>query len=304
MIMRLLYTTLAFLCFWNTGFSQSYIPLLNQNFFWDIGYYEQGHICDLNDNSAPNRFFINEDTTISNKIYRVFWQYDYYTEGNSQPLCPPFIIDTIAKRSGVLMREDITQQKVYRYDQNTKSEYLLYDFSVNIGDSVYLHDLDGQYGMIYKIDTIVTGDGVQRRRFYQDIEHGGESYYVEGIGGVQGFFNSPVSFFENGWVPLCVKTKDDIIIEGYNDCSASFTSIDNYSDHNQTISIWPSQVVNTVNIFSPVSQEVFIYDLLGHQVYTNTINKGENSLHLDFLSSQVYIVKASRSNMSKKIMKL
>lgn len=302
--MKSFYTLVFFLSFSALSFGQSYIPLLNENLYWDVAAYSQGHICDFHDNIVPERYFIAGDIDFSNKTYKYFSSFRLQPEHGSQPVCPPFVIDTIVRATGIFLREDILEQKVYRYDTQQNEEYLLFDFSLNIGDSVYIHDFGPKYATIYKIDTVQTNDGKFRRRFFHDYELSGESYYIEGIGGVQGFFISPVSFFENGYFTMCVKTKENTEITNENGCY-TFTAINEFNNPKlSTLRIYPNQVEDNLTIISSFNETIIMYDLLGNVVYSTEITKGENTIDLSFLSPQVYIVRGSKNVAGKKIVKL
>jgi hypothetical protein len=300
--MKSFYTLVFFLSFSTVSLAQSYIPLLNENLYWDVAAYSQGHICDFHDNLVPERYFIAGDIDFSNKTYKYFSSFRFQPEHGSQPICPPFVIDTIARATGIFLREDILEQKVYRYDTEQNEEYLLFDFSVNIGDSVYIHDFGPTYATINKIDTIQTNDGKLRRRFFHNYELTGESYYIEGIGGVQSFFISPVSFFENGYFTMCVKTRENSEITNENGCY-TFTAINDFDNSKiPTLRIYPNQIEDDLTIISAVNQTINIYDLLGNAVYSEVITKGKTVVDLSFLTPQLYIVKGN--TVSKKIMKL
>ena len=73
------------------------------------------------------------------------------------------------------IRQDTQEKKVFVIPFFTNQEYLLYDFSLGIGDS-----LEGY--LITTVDSILVGDGSYRRR----IHFGGE-FLIEGIGSTNGF---------------------------------------------------------------------------------------------------------------------
>jgi hypothetical protein len=303
--MKLLYTTLALFCFSIVGLSQSYIPLLNENNYWDVATYSQGHICDFSDSAVPERYFISGEVVLNNKTYKAFSSYKFYPKEGSQPVCPPFIVDTIAVATGVYLREDVNQQRVYRYDTQENNEYVLFDFSVSIGDTVYLNQLD-QERIIAAIDTLQTNDGIKRRRFSYTTSSSPEEGYVEGIGGPQGFFIDPIPFFENGYFVMCVKSKDDEVILSNRGCY-SFTTINSLSSSKNYLKIYPNLVDDVVTIDSPTNQDMVVYNLVGNSVFTQKLVKGKNTIDLTHLKPQFYLIKAVDDigdMVVKKIMKL
>ncbi len=66
-----------------------------------------------------------------------------------------------------LIREDSAASKVYLLDTDENHEYLLYDFTLSVGDSAYVYHPDGCSGYIYvdTVDTVSALDGTPLRRY-------------------------------------------------------------------------------------------------------------------------------------------
>lgn len=80
-----------------------------------------------------------------------------------------------------LLREDITAQKVYYNYGGT--EYMLYDFSLEVGDeaSVYgiglLHDI-----VVTEVTTTMVGGDERKKIIFDEPEGWGLGYWIEGVG--------------------------------------------------------------------------------------------------------------------------
>ncbi len=81
-------------------------------------------------------------------------------------------------------------QKVY-LKQNDGEEILLYDFSLNLGDTFQINQIPCQLKVV-EIDTIKLNNEELRKRMrleLLDFPEWGSTYWIEGIGSLQGVFN-------------------------------------------------------------------------------------------------------------------
>lgn len=197
--MKNLFTLLFFVNLCSTALSQEYIPLIDEGKTWTVGSHGMGLICDFSDN--PEMYFFMGDTTFNSVTYKKVYAYNSTSiggNGNNPPFCPPFMIDNQYHPTEIYIREDAANQRVYRYyPGNTIPEELLFDFSLNIGDSLNGYEIDTIY-------TITTPDGVERRYF--GLEY--FVYMIEGIGGNWGPFTQPNIQFEGYDMLMCVKQGD------------------------------------------------------------------------------------------------
>lgn len=110
----LLFTGLMAVLLFKTALSQSnaYQPMLNSDAFWRIGEFSCGiFMSDIQVTS--------QDTSIDGQLYKIVTQ-NYEWDGPSHQL---------------YIREDVNTRRVYRYSLNLQAELLIYDFSLNQGDS-------------------------------------------------------------------------------------------------------------------------------------------------------------------------
>ncbi len=144
-----------------------YLPLFAPNKTWNVmipgeydDYYEQVLTID------STNYFININDTIYYSILdNNYFEYGYF-------------------------REDKLEQKIYKRDNESSNEILIYDFSMEVGDSI--PTCEGSY--IY-MDSIKTEDffGVERNVYYlTDKGHEGNIVWIEGIGSLAGV---PFSYY-------------------------------------------------------------------------------------------------------------
>ena len=104
----------CFLFIQTTVYSQSYIPLLNQKNEWHLGY------CDEND-CYKDVYHTVGDTIVNGNTYKVLDGYHYISKT-------------------FWLRENVQEKKVYIKTilNEPTEETLLYDFNLEVGDSMQL----------------------------------------------------------------------------------------------------------------------------------------------------------------------
>jgi len=82
------------------------------------------------------------------------------------------------------IRQDIAARKVYIIPPGASSEQLLYDFTMQVGDSVkgYIETYNGK-DVVESVDTVFTGNRYLKRWY---INHCYHIYFIEGIGSTYG----------------------------------------------------------------------------------------------------------------------
>jgi hypothetical protein len=304
--MKLLYTTLAFLCFWNTGFSQSYTPFLVEGKIWIVDYvYEpNGWGCgnQYEGGECLTEYYkLNGDTLINDTSYQILW---LKLRNNS----PHAINNNYGVfRKQAYLREDTSSQQVFMHQmsQNFESycgqspsfseakEVEIYDFSLNVNDT--LVRCTGSYKIREKhYEDVINSDTLVK--FNED--------YQEGIGG----FLGPTRYFnivDNESVNLqCVSLYGEIM---YGNCTAELMNMATVAVKKPTLHIYPNLVDDVVTIDSPSNQGMVIYNLVGNSVFTQKLVKGKNTIDLTHLKPQFYLIKAvddTGDMIVKKIMKL
>ncbi len=225
---QLLFAGLMIFLFFGTAKAQSnaYQPMLNSDAFWRIGEFSCGiFMSDIQVTS--------QDTLIDGQSYKIVTQtYEWGGPVNQ-----------------LYIREDVNARKVYRYSLNLQTELLIYDFSLNEGDSfdlaveswdntvvTYPHTIDS-------IGQVQLQNGLWHRHFFltrQAIPEDPSTYaysWIEGLGcdSLAVFNYMPYPWYST---LLCHKLKGEILwnvdLWGSTYCDFSFVSETPLSNNNLT----------------------------------------------------------------------
>lgn len=273
--------------------AQDYQPVITDGAFWDVGAYSQDNTFDcLTD---LTRYYIDEEITINDQEYKQLrYHFIINEQGNNDP-CPENSLVTQSDYvvDNVYIREDIVEKKVYLWSDlisGTYQEYLLYDFSLNIGDQMINPYNYG--GDIFIADIQIDDEG--KRTFFTN--NGYE--YTEGIGGISGLIAPLESQFEYYSELYCHGDNDQ-----QNGCLGVLAT-NSFVLNN--VSLYPNPVKNQLTIQSEIPLKVTISNALGKEVRSyDTINN--SNIDLSKLSQGIYFVKVvnveSKSEKTFKIVK-
>jgi hypothetical protein len=180
--MKKIITPAVFFCSFVGAYAQNYMPMPDSNFTWMVRH--------GNGEAWPTYYFYgmkNEDTVLAGQTYHKVFRSS----------------DTAFDQSEYFagLRQDVNTKRVYCYDHRIHGERILYDFSVQIGDTVrYLtgSSVDPFYavqGVVYSFDS-VNINGVYHRQIHFSM-FGSTSVWpfgtwVEGVGNLTlgGFYKS------------------------------------------------------------------------------------------------------------------
>jgi hypothetical protein len=138
--------------------------------------------------TVTNQYYINGDTSINNLLYKkVFNKRIIYTEDVSVKNETKY---SMTVYSGGL-RQNITDKKVYFIFASDNNERLLYDFDLEIGDSIYFYTTREQKGKISCIDSTLVGNRYHNVYYVQIGGILNSFHYMEGIGFSNGLIIEP-----------------------------------------------------------------------------------------------------------------
>jgi len=200
------------------------------------------------------------------------------------------------------IREDSSQRKVYYYDNFNQVEKMMYDFNLQIGDTLdatkviwgspnYIH-------IVTSVDSILI-NGQYRKRFnYSGPFTSGcsDSSIIEGIGGISGLRSGPSTCFEY-FASLISFEKNGIGM--YPDSAANCSVIsgiknivtDNY------LHIYPNPATDKINVTlnSNEVSEIILYDIssrkLLQQQFTSSV-----TLNMEQFANGIYIYEVRDKN--------
>lgn len=288
------------------SYSQNYLSMLSDSLYWDVSYRVNSPApCAPYGVSGPVRYALSGDTIINAILYKQLkgFSSDPFNPGG----CPPFFFDTVSQNLDIFLREDTAAKRVYKYDINSLQEELLFDFSLQQGDSIYLPCFISP-NIYFYVDTlysIITPDGISRNYFecyprpWQGTTGG---FFIEGLGGSMGPFERPYNVFEEGYWLLCVSNLNLLSLYGGAFHCFNFTTGIHIDDlQTEDLVIQPNPVINTITLKNlQLSSSVIITDISGRVIYKNE-KITENQIDVAFLKAGLYTVTLSSSGWRRQL---
>ncbi len=176
--------------------SQEYVPLLKEGNKW----YQTNINYNFGGPSSITGYyhFINGEETKNGFTYKKLYFNTYcYSSLYPSPCFPVESSDVFFK----LIRENVDEKKIYYYDEQSNSDVLMYDFSLNIGDEIpnNLYLTNNNYHDGNQVKSIVNGKVFNRNVKSFSIDDYGSYNIYEGIGSNTGLFYKPGGrMFEGG----------------------------------------------------------------------------------------------------------
>ena len=206
-----------------------------------------------------------------------------------------------------LMREE--SGKVFYKTTNQETEFLLYDFCMNVNDTAIMYYCQNTNNEItVRVDSITTEHiaGTDRRVFNISCK---DSYspdwmqtntWVEGIGDMAGLLYSCQPVSAGGITMrrlLCYHENDDLLFidEEFNSCEVD--NIVDYIEENETDIAYFDCHSNILHITQNdiISFNITVYDIHGRIVFSNK-NHSDNKLDMSFLSNGFYLIRLQNNN--------
>ena len=278
--------------------SQEYHQLLDHESEW--------HLTSCSSTCINDVYYTNGDTTYNGYQYKILNGYHYISRT-------------------FWLREDVSEKHIFLFYDNGKSriEVLLYDFSLQIGDTILLSNPITPFpsnGGFYKLDSIVSHnllDNKSHKFFFLSPTDSNQSsdelpVWIEGIGGLT-LINGPGGtpdinrvgkiscYFNDGFLSYSQ-------LDSLDRCTVKYvTGLKEIQRHSN--SIYPT-IFESILRLEDVSEvsEVVIYSLRGEEVYRRKLNhQSYENLELSHLEKGFYVIRLYDNNLpvvSKKIVKL
>jgi hypothetical protein len=275
----------------STVFAQDYeyVPFPTQDAIWSE-YYFSGEEDGV---SNYERFALNgEDTTINNLVYKKLYLF-YDTV---------FSVSNATYFGGI--REDSTKRIYFTrefqlhdakppYPWYEYEEIVLFDFSLNIGDTMFsVPNYDYMFLVVKDIDTIQIAN-TYRKVFYF------ENYFwlnwIEGIGSNMGLLFISGDLPNNGlWGNLiCFKQNNEVVYLNGNECMPLISGVQSFKGETLGLEIYPNPASQIINITFPSNEtgRFCVYNEIGKIVYKTEIYYANDlEITLPCLNSGLYHV--------------
>ena len=247
---------------------------------------------------------LNGQTIINGMVYNRLRHYERYYE-----YCTAYS-DT--DTTTFYIRQDVAVKKVWIYIPSTNSDTILYDFKLQVGDTLNQREYwainfqSPDYWIVSSIDSILI-DGNYRKQFHYSPTFAPTCFssMIEGIGADHGLINLPQNCFEY-WATLVKSYQNGILLYGdsspFNYACHDFTLDITEIKIIKTISICPNPVTNKLNVTTNNKElsEIILYDISSRKLvqkkFTNTV-----SLNTEQLDKGIYIYEVrDRNGLCKK----
>jgi hypothetical protein len=263
-----------------TSSGQDYIPTVIEGNSWDVMITNQ--YMPFDSSWFTTTYIMTGDTTINSLVYKKM----YYT-------------DTSGIHYQSCMRED-ANRKVWQNEYGTSNEILMYDYTLQAGDSVLLGYMEPM-SIYMHVDSVtsIEIDGNARQRFWLSVSDGNYTAYenwIEGIGSNRGILTSGSEYFVGGhyWL-LCMSQNSELIYMNpyYNDCSL-YSAVGQLK--NPVLTLFPNPATGRVNIvdYGMLTGDitVIIYDNKGVEVMRTRFSESRDSgIDVSSLTPGLYYVK-------------
>jgi hypothetical protein len=226
---------------------QDYIPFPTKDVNWNI-YLET--TCDINipPDTFLLRYTLHGDTTFNEAVYNKL----FVEKGDT--------VNPKMEAVGGIREKD---KRVYYFGQcflgsDTEKEFLLYDFNVQIGDTI-MHSSDGHWkSIVLDIDSIQIVDHYRKRyKVNNGWYYHNPDYIVEGIGsvinGLLGHISNIPTCGIHYWEHVCYKENGQVLYQNptYGDCYAgvNLSSIGLFKEFN--IRLFPNPFYESIQVNIP-----------------------------------------------------
>lgn len=250
--------------------------------------------------------YTNIDTIFIGNTYRMYSDYRFYLPG---------VYNDSSFGTGLhayyFLREDALSKKVYLLNPTRTAENILYDFSLNVGDTFPVIPPTNIPFYLVNIDSVLINADYRKRFTFESTVPAGvfTTIWIEGIGNITNILGSytpttasnlTVCAYENSIVVLDQTQSNFLYPPVSYDCSFLLTG---YNDISQTVfekmDILPNpfneRVSINITLHRPQKISVKLYDMMGNLIrsYADADKPVTGNLSYDFnatnLSQGIYI---------------
>ncbi len=244
-------------------------------------------------------FYSNGDTVVNTKKYiKIHW-----SAGVLAGVCGGsswYSQDSLY----ALIRDDTVAKKVYAsFAPNFIRDTLLYDFSLNVGDTLpagYLNYYPGN-AYVYAIDSILIGSNYRKYYFIADTFGNIIDSIIEGIGNRLGLF----TLYAQQYVSLTTKylidfTEPPIYFPTVDTCQRYILSIPPTIIDNPNIKVYPNPAnsrlyIEITNVEGAVN--LSLYNIFSQEMITEQVNAQDKiMLNVSKFPSGIYLLKVQPEN--------
>lgn len=283
--MRSLYVLIGIVFITLSSIAQPYIPMINENHTWsvDIHYYTPGQPYYI---ITQQLTYEGETVMVNGLTYRRI------RRANSSSAC--------------LVREE--NGRIYKYSTSLNAEILMYDFTLEIGDTMilplfdYCYDGGGTGQIPITVVAVTTQNiaGQDRKVIEFDLSSMfGTEIWVEGIGSIRGFdpYGEDVDFVEGTNLVCFTITDNTYFFNGADSCDN--TTLEVSENSSEKIVLYPNPVTASSILQLPEAlgvNHIKIFDVNGKLVRDESINKPYFMIEMMRYRSGLYFYQVYNEN--------
>lgn len=265
--------------------SQTYVPFPDSNAVWNVSHA-----------TGSKSYKIMGDS-----VYNAITYKKYYAAQGTQS-------NTLQYTFFALLREDISNKKVFAIPAGTNQERLLYNFNLNLNDTVRVYPLDDFLGSSFKlkvdhIDSVLVNNQFRKQMRMKSNSHWLSEFWIEGVGSTYGIFYPGLSDFWIVDAEVCIELRcfwENGVLSYpqspfqpcYSPKTNCFTRITVNAKSKDAIKIFPNPALSSLKIeLGDISKvKLTIYDVAGCVAVTESISQEKSNLDISELENGFYTV--------------
>ena len=241
----------------------------------------------------------NNDDIIGNKVYHLLEYtktiFPHYGPGLDFGMCNFTVSGSSTWDFIGHIREDTIARKVYFLHIDSINEHLLYDFTLNVGDTLKSTlTTYCLYPTVTEIDSILINGDYRKRWTFNDGGCVWNGQIIEGIGSTMGLLIPMINFEWGGHLNCFSEENVNMYSQDNTTCPLPLiTGITNSKKQYSNLTISPNPAKNSITISQtePTFNKYEIYSLNGKLVSENKITSIVQKVDLTGYAEGMYIVK-------------
>ena len=184
-----------------------------------------------------------------------------------------------------LLRQD--GRTIYMYDVAEEQEVLLYDFTLEVGDTLPLTPLQQLAEVtVMSIDSFAV-DESYLRRFY--VSYPEPSFIVEGIGSISGFLEKMIPDAECSYSHGCYSVNEVTMWQLNSEVECSY-SVGVAEENGLSFGVFPNPLTDIISIVGLPDgiYSTAVYDQSGRKIHTADLV--DHTINLEHLTNGVYVL--------------
>lgn len=273
--------------------AQTYQPFLLENSAWREHYFQYQGQC------SNYQYYSGNDTIIG--VYKYFKIFQSGVVYINSEICSNIVQSSFSGYYKGALREDTLNKKIWFLEADSTNEKLLYDFNLEIGDTLaptFTNDTTKIINSVSSIDSILVGSMYHKKYGITATSDFGPTsndylFLIEGIGSTYGLLGLLIPPFESGTTLLCFKNKGKTVFPDTTSECDLVTSIKHFNHQNPFVSFSPnpfslSTIITTNDNHNNL--ELSIYDIYGRLILNKRVCNGE-SIYREGITTGVYFYK-------------